>query len=343
MAKQARGFSYKSRSYDQVSERANMRGGGFDSFIKQAYKRYKVKDGKNLVRILPPTWDDPEHYGYDIWINYGIGADNESYLSLSKMKNEPDPLAEARREADRAGDEEQARQLGPRQRVLMWVIDRDNEDEGPQLWDAPFTVDKDFVNLCRDEDTKEVIEVDNPETGCDLRFYKEGSGLATKYPASKMKLMNPAPIHEDEKQQQAWLDYISDHPAPECLQFFGYDHIAQVFNGHAKKKDPDDEQPRTRRSRPEPEADADENDRKAPPPRSGRRAAEPEDDDPPFEADEKPARRARAELEAEPEDDDPPPRRASAKPRGEDEGEGGSIRDRLRARRRQAEPADEED
>src|SRR5882672_7315340 len=133
-----RRFTYTQRTKEDIKERANSRGGSFDSFIKPQYKMYKVREGKNVVRILPPTWEKPKHYGFDIWVNYGIGADNQSYLSLSKMKNQKDPIAEARTVASREGDDNLARALQARQRILMWVIDRQAEDEGPQLWAAAF-------------------------------------------------------------------------------------------------------------------------------------------------------------------------------------------------------------
>ena len=221
MAKEKRKFTYERPSREDVKARANMRGGGFDSYIKPEFKKYKVRDGKNVVRILPPTWPKPKHYGYDIFANYGIGADNQFYLSLSKMDQcsaAEDPLAEARREAQKEGDEKTAKALQPRQRVLFWVIDRQEPDEGPQLWDIPFSVDKDFVNLCLDEDTKEVSYPEDPEDGHDLRFFKEGQGMLTKYPASRMKLMAALPLSEDQDEQDAWLDYVQENPVPDCLQ-----------------------------------------------------------------------------------------------------------------------------
>src|SRR6204780_3450159 len=135
-------FNYRQRSVDNVKERANMRGGDFDSLIKSKYKVFKPKDGKNLVRIMPPTWDDAKHYGFDVWVNYGIGVDNQSYLSLSKMKGEKDPLAETKHVADKDGDKDMAKALKPRQRIGMWVVDRNAEEEGPQLLLAPFSVEK---------------------------------------------------------------------------------------------------------------------------------------------------------------------------------------------------------
>lgn len=320
MAKAARRFQYTPRSRDDVKERANMRGGGFDSFLKPAFKKYKILDGKNIVRILPPTWEGARHYGLDIWVNYGIGADNQSYLSISKMKSEKDPIVEMLREAQRAGDETLARQLDPRQRVLMWIIDRQHEEEGPQLLDAPFTLDKSFVNISLDEDTREVIFVDDPEKGCDIRFYKEGTGLATKYPGDKMKLLKTTPLCDDDGLMEEWLEYVQNNPLPECLNFYDYDHIKSVADGKVvKKADADDEDDAriARRKKIEP-VDEDE-----PKPKPRARLSKPEPEPEPEEDDE-------VSID---EEDDPPAKVVAKQPAAKDEVKPGGIRDRIRARR----------
>jgi hypothetical protein len=335
MAKSERSFNYQKRSREDVKARANMRGGGFDSYIKQEFKRYKVRDGKNMVRILPATWEKPKHYGYDIFVNYGIGADNQSYLSLSKMDAEgeygKDPLAAARKEAQREGDDDTAKALAPRQRVLVWVIDRLDEDEGPQLWDIPFSVDKDFVNLCLDEDTKEVVYPDDPEEGHDLRFYKEGSGLNTKYPGGRMKLMDAAPLHEDQDVQDEWLGFVKDNPVPDCLQYYDADAISAAFDGQVRGKDEDEEKPKRKVA-----DDDDEVDEKP----KHKARAEPEGDDEPK----KPSRRARVQEEAD--DDEPdekPKRKAAADDDADGEAPRKSLRERLAERRKSSSKSADDD
>jgi len=303
-----RGFHYRERTREDLKERANMRGGNFDDYIKPKYKKYKVRDGKNLIRILPPTWENARHYGLDIWLNYSIGPDNNTYLSLSKMGKGRDPIAEAQREASREGDEKLAKDLSPKQRILMWVIDRQAEDEGPQLWAAPFSVDKDFATLSFDPDTNEVIFIDDPDKGCDVRFFKEGTGLTTKYPAAQMKILKPKPLHEDEKLMDEWLAFVQDNPVPECLNYYDADYIAEVFSGQPKAKpqeqDKEDEEPARPRLR------AVET---APPPR-----------------------RARSVVEDDGEDEDESVPTKSMPPAG------GSIRERIQARRAQATSEDED-
>lgn len=310
-----RSFQYQKRSKDDLKERANARGGNFDSFIKQQFKIYKVREGKNLLRILPPTWEKAKHYGYDIYVNYGIGADNQSYLSLSKMKDEADPLLEGRRAAERDGDEEVSRALRTTQRILMWVIDRMAEDDGPQLWAAPLGLDKGIANAAFDEDTGAIVYIDDPEKGCDVRFYKEGTGIKTKYPGEKIKLLNAAPIHEDEAVETEWLDYVANNPVPDCLQFYDYEHIAEVYNGQVRTAEPDEDEKPKRKPRDEEEA--------APKRRAAAKPDLEEDEEPPFEEDETPPPRRRARAEPEEAAEEAPPTKA------------GGIRDRL-AKARQA-------
>ncbi len=202
--------------------------------------------------MLPPTWPKAKHYGYDIFVNYNIGVDSQSYLALAKMKKEhpeldidgKDPLLEAKHEAEREGDEKLAKELQPTQRVAAWIIDRNAEDEGPQFWAIPFTVDKAFANLSFDEDTKEVVYIDDPDSGCDVRFYKEGTGMLTKYDPSKMRLLKPAPLHEDAAQAEEWLSFAQANPIPDCLQFYDYNHIKGVFNSQGRPDEDEDDDTR---------------------------------------------------------------------------------------------------
>jgi hypothetical protein len=198
-------------------------------------KLFKPREGKNKVRILPPGWPNANHYGYEIFVNYGVGVDEQQYLSLSAMKNEPDPLAEARKQAEKQGNKALADSLKPTKRVLFYIIDRMAEDEGVQLWAAPWTVDKSFASLAIDEESGAVTMVDHPEEGYDITFYKEGTGLATKYPAERMRIGRDAtPLSEDQELADEWLAQISETPVPDVLNFYDYEHIAAAFDGQIR-------------------------------------------------------------------------------------------------------------
>lgn len=252
MAKAVKRFQYQQRDASTVKARATQRGGDFDSIFKEGIKLFKPREGKNKIRIMPPSWAGATHYGYEIFVNYGVGVDEQQYLSLSAMKNEPDPLAEARKQAEKQGNKALADSLKPTKRVLFYVIDRMAEDEGVQLWAAPWTVDKSFASLAIDEETGAVTMVDHPDEGYDITFYKEGTGLATKYPAERMRIgREPCPISEDQGMSDEWLDQISSMPIPDILNFYDYEHISAAFDGQIRndktsgkgKNKPEDEEP----------------------------------------------------------------------------------------------------
>lgn len=357
--KEERGFRYQKRDKETLKERANMKGGNYDTYIKPKFKQWKPKDGKNLIRILPPTWDDARHYGLDIFVNFNIGPDNQSYLSLSKHDRGADPLAEARREAQADGDKEFAKKLNPSQRILYWIIDRMDEDEGPLLWAAPFTFDKSLSNLCIDEDTKDVIFIDDPVTGRDVRFYKEGTGLTTKYDPSKMKVLKESNLAEDEGLEQEWLDFIQENPLPEVLNFYDYDHIKASFGGQAGREDDDeDEKParkrkavddedeekpaRSRQRTKSRDDDADEDEDEKPKRRAASRRPEPDEDE--DDVEEKPARSKRRVAEPEDEDDDaPPPKTRGPRRDQEADDDEDEPEEKPRRRSRAAEPDEDED
>lgn len=333
-------FRYQKRSKEDIQAAANQRGGNFDSFLKEGIKQYKVRDGKNMIRILPPTWDDARHYAYTLMINYGIGSDNQSYLSLHHMLRKPDPLEEARREANKESDEKLAKALEAKKRSGMWLIDRFDEAAGPQFWAAPFTVDRDIAQMCFDEDSNEAILIDDPDEGCDVRFYREGQGRNTKYPGTKIKIMKPSPISEDEDQQAEWLEYITENPIPDVLVYHDYDHIEAVFGGKAGYDDDDeddDDKPRKRRSKRD---DDDDDDR----PKRGKGRSRDDDDD----EDEKPARRRRGARDDDDDDDDEKPtKRTAAKRRSRDDDNDDDEEDEKPAKRgkssSKAKPWDDDD
>lgn len=309
MAKSEKRFKYQGRTREDIKERANQKGSGFDTLIKSQYKMYKVKDGKNVLRVMPPTWDGARHYGFDVFVVYGVGPDKQGYLSLSKMGKGKDPLDEARRQAVRDGDEDLDKELSPRKRVAMWVIDRLEEDEGPQIFVAPITVDTSLANICTDDETNELILIDDPEDGRDWRFYRTGQGLKTKYDPSKMKLSGAKPLCEDEKLQKEWLDYISENPIPECLQFYDYAHISAVLNGTEGPKDEDDAEDRRQAKKRLSKSDEDEDEI---PKRTSRTRMEPVDDD---EEEADTPKRGLRRAPAEEEDSDPPPVKAGKRAR----------------------------
>lgn len=224
-------FQYTKRSAQDVQDRASQQGGQFDRPIRDGIKSFTPKpDTKYRIRVMPPTWDDAKHFGYDVFIVYGVGTDNTSYLSLAKMKGKKDPMEEERFIAEKDGDQEATKQLTPKKRVGMYIIDRASEDEGPQLWLAPFTFDRDLSSLLVDSDTGKVLDIDDPDEGYDVTFQRQGSNLQTKYIGLQISRRESS-LNDDKDTHSDWMNQIIKAPIPETLNYFSYDHIHKTLHG----------------------------------------------------------------------------------------------------------------
>ena len=218
-------FSYQSRNAADVKKRAEGDDGKYDVYLDSSVKTFKVNDGDNTLRLLPPTWDNPTHYGLDAYIHYGIGPDRQSYLCLHKMKDEACPICEERARAVRDGDEAYAKELNATKRVLVYMIDRDAEKEGVQAWAMPNTLDRDIVKVSVDKRSGEVLPLDHPEEGYDVMFEKKGAQMRTEYLG--VQLARRASDIGDDK----WLDFAVEHPLPSMLKYYSYEHILAAFGG----------------------------------------------------------------------------------------------------------------
>jgi gp32 DNA binding protein like len=321
MAKSQRSeFVYKPRDPAKIKERATRKSGKFDSIFKQGFDTFKPQNGENCIRFLPPTWEGFDHYGYSAYAHKFIGPDNSTYLCPRKMLNKPCPICEASKEAKDAGEAEEAKALSPSERVISWVLDRDGDDpEKPLLYDQSWTQDRDVTSLCVDERKGGTLLIDHPDNGFDVTFRRQGGGLKTKYYGWAIA-REESPIHESQRVQDEILDYITDNPVPETLNFYDYNYLKGVLSGTVEAKDDvlgeevtDDEvAENTSRGRAQPQGRAT--------PSARRASVQPETaEDPPFETDEhpvvtRPAGRRRI-IEEVPEDEPAPPRRSAVRGR----------------------------
>lgn len=298
----ARGFVYRGdkRTAEDINRKKSEGSRDYDSYIAGGIKTFKPKEGENCVRILPSTWDEPD-WDYVITLHYDIGPDGARYLCPDKMLSKPCPICDARAETS---EEEEQDKLNPSKGAICWVIDRDNEKEGPELWTIPFTkVRNEIYARSVDKKTREPILVDHPEEGYDIVFNRSGTGTKTQYTGVEV-VRDPSPIHENEKTQQKWLEYIGDHPLPDCLNFYDAEHMKKVLYGRASAKGSGEEaaedapQPRSRRAL----ATEDSSDEVSTPSRR-RPAQAPEEESPADTPGSDRAARRRALLS---EDNDPP-------------------------------------
>ncbi len=224
-------YEYQARDASASKKRASMGANDFDKLLKDNIKMWKPNDGDNRIRILPPTWPKPEHYGLDIYVHYGVGPDRGSYLCLDKMLGKPDPIAEERKIARDDGDEKYSKELEAKRRVLVYLIDRDHPKEGIQAWSMPWTVDRDIVKVSQDRDSGEVLQIDHPEEGYDVEFEKKGAKDRTEYLGVAIARRS-TPLNNDDA-----MEFAVENPLPDQLVYFPYDHIAKAFGGQGAQKE----------------------------------------------------------------------------------------------------------
>ena len=222
-------FSYKKRDRSSLEDRKErLTKGDRDSFVKGDVTWFKTAE-KNKIRVLPPTWEDPDHYGYDIWVHYNIGGEKAAYLCLYKMKGEKCPICEEVVRLAAEGKTKEAKALEPKNRLLVYLIDRAEEKVGPKIWTMPPTVDREVVLKSDDEDTGEVLEVDNPKKGYDIKFNIKGKGINSEYYGVDIARTESV-LTTDDKLYETWLTAIIESPLPSILNFYDYKHINDVFS-----------------------------------------------------------------------------------------------------------------
>lgn len=282
MAKDRFVYRGKDRTVESVVRKSKQGGGLYDSYLKSEFNMFKPKEGENNVRIMPPTWEDTEKYGdgweIGVYLHYSVGPDNGAYLCLDKMNGEVCPICEARRNTR---DEEEQDQLKPSYRCLCWVIDRDNEKAGPSVWGMPMTLFRDINSRSVDKKSNTPILIDDPEEGYDIVFNREGTDMRTKYTAVEV-LREASPIHDDERLQARWLEYVQANPLPDCLVLYDAEHIEKVLFGKVSRKDESAEAEApaslrsSRRGQAEPEAEVEPEQPSRRSLRAGRNEVEPE-------------------------------------------------------------------
>ncbi len=287
-----KGFRYKKRSREQVEKRANQKAGMYDSIFTDTYPVFSPKAGDHAIRILPPTWKNPEHYGVDVFVHHGIGPDNQKYLCPKKHDQGECKPCEEKEQADAEGEQEYARKLHPSRKVAILLIDRNNEKVGPQIWAMPWKGDRDLNKKSEDKKTGELLSIDDPDEGYDAEFTVTGSGLTTEYSAWGIA-RRPSPLSDDEEQQAEWLEKLSENPLPEQLNFFDSEYIAKVFSGKSKKKKEDDD---------EEEEDDDSGKTRSERKGSSKKKGREEDDEEEEDEEEKPAKKKRKKIEDEEEE-----------------------------------------
>lgn len=249
-------FKYRKPSEASVKAQSEQSGGSFASIFKDGLNEFKPKmGGEYTIRIAPASWGDddnpPDSYAHEVYVNYGIGPDEEGFISRAKMGFKDDPVREMHDRLRRKGDEhaEQLKRQATKKRRPMYIRQRGENDIGWQPWSCPWTVQRDISKAAVSKRRKTVKFIDDPDNGYDVTFSRESSGYGS-YHIEEID-PEPSPIDEDPKKQKELLDWLEEHPLPEQYQIYSYEEIKRRCDGDEASVDEDEDEdeddlPRTR-------------------------------------------------------------------------------------------------
>lgn len=218
------GFVYRPRTLDDVQQRQAEINSDSPGVILPQYKVFTTNKGDNWIRILPATWEGARHWAFDVYVHGQVGPDRATVMCNAKMGLGRCPGCEYRLEAERAGDEEGAKALRWRRRAACWLIDRNHEDEGPQIWLMPGMLDEDIQGISIDKTDGQLYLVDDPYGGYDVTFERTGERIATRYPNANLS-RRPTSV------DPSYLEYIQNNPIPNCLIWRTYEEVKALYEG----------------------------------------------------------------------------------------------------------------
>lgn len=220
-------FQYVARSQAQWEKRASQSGSNFVGIFQDWVEVFSYKKD-NLIRMLPPTFANPQHYGMDVWVHYGVGPDNGQIICLYKMGKGPCPICEFQSRAEAAGREDAA-DYKPRRRVLVWLKNWNAEDDKKMVahaWAMPWTADRDLTAVCKDRMTGELYQIDHPTAGYEVSFQVTGEGQNVRYIG--WQIGRRATTVED-----TFLEQIMEHPLDKDVLFWrDYEEVKAIFEGN---------------------------------------------------------------------------------------------------------------
>jgi hypothetical protein len=221
--------------------RSRAGGGGEQPFKGMMFK---PKSGGNTIRILPPTWPNPDHYAMEVWEHRFVGPDEGNYACLRKMKNEACAICDAEKAARSHGDTDEAKALKVRKRWVCYILHRDADERSarvtPMIFDMDVFRDEEIVGRTWNRRDDSSLPVSDPHEGYDLYFRKTGQGKeGTRYGNWEFD-RDPSPISDNPKVMNQILTFIEENPLDQVLLFHENEYLESMIFGTAERSDDDD-------------------------------------------------------------------------------------------------------
>ena len=168
-----------------TKHKKNVKNRGFISFLDTSslenVEFFNPKKGKHCIDIVPyevvtdghPTTEQGEwDYNLELWVHYGVGSNNASYLCLDKMYGKKCPICEYLQMND--VEDEDFQQMKAKQRVVYNVLD--SEDGKLKLFNISYPLFEDEWQKLKEDyvDEEEIVTPIYAEDGYSIRFTETG-------------------------------------------------------------------------------------------------------------------------------------------------------------------------
>ncbi len=169
---------------------------------------YKIKEGINKIRILPP-WSEAGEVGYQSASHWRIPP-NDRMFNCLKAINKECPLCEmVKVMRQKAGTNKElkkkANEFSAKKSVYYNVIVRGEEEKGVQIMRSGSRLFENILSYLYDEDYDDVTDIDN---GMDATIERSGQGLDTSYTVKFGPKQTP--LHTNPKLAQSFINGMFD-------------------------------------------------------------------------------------------------------------------------------------
>jgi hypothetical protein len=142
----------------------------------------KLKDGKNIRRILPPKGDSTVFYS-EGFMHFGLGEDGKTAVACLDTFGKKCPICEyldSIKDSKSKDEKEFAQRARKTKRIYINVLNRDSddEDEKPVVLPIGKMILKQVIDVICDPDYGDITDF---EAGRDITITRSGKGLNTEY------------------------------------------------------------------------------------------------------------------------------------------------------------------
>ena len=210
--------------FDKIREQyAKMEGGhkktsGSGDFIN---KFYAIPEGNSVIRVLPSNDEDKLFYAETAIHRVPTGEGQTRNFHCRKVHGEACPICDAYYALWKApyNDETLARQIKPRARYYMNVVNRETDEV--KIFSVGVILFKKIISTILDEDYGDVTDMDE---GHDFKLNKVMEGQWPKYDQSAFR--PKATAAGTKKQMSEWMDEL--HDVHSLVKLEDYDTFKQV-------------------------------------------------------------------------------------------------------------------